>query len=261
MAEAEPQNPDQETASENAAENVGVISILAVGRNSIGRDLRLKADDVIVGIDGAPITYDVDRFDTLLRNYKELPALLTIYRDGKLFEVFAGGPLGCSYKYADEATTTALQEANKDRVMKPKEAYNQFESLRNIRRQIRLYSTRYEPMATILPPFWLLYRRMWEPLGVVMVTYAISLFIQPALFALVYLLISIYFHKAQTSLIRSHSLYHEYYFWMIFAAPSTKEAQELLRSFDAKCNFEFSYVGPPEKLNKNGDAGTADSPA
>jgi hypothetical protein len=48
---------------------------------------------------------------------------------------------------------------------------------------------------------------------------------------------------------------------MIFAAPSTKEAQELLRSFDAKCNFEFSYVGPPEKLKKNGEAGTADSPA
>ena len=257
MAEAEPQNPAPEATPEDA----GIISILAVGRHSLGRDLRLKAEDVIVGIDGAPIAYDVDRFDTFLRNYKELPALLTIYRDGKLFEVFADGPLGCSYKYADEATNASLQEAIKDRVMKPKEAYNQYESLRNIRRQIRLYSTRYEPMATILPPFWLLYRRMWEPLGVVMVTYAISLFIQPALFALVYLLISIYFHKAQTSLIRSHSLYHEYYFWMIFAAPSTKEAQELLRSFDAKCNFEFSYVGPPEKLNKNGDAGTADSPA
>ena len=257
MAEAEPQN----SAPEAAPEDAGIISILSVGRHSLGRDLRLKAEDVIVAIDGEPITYDVDRFDSFLRNYKELPALLTIYRDGKLFEVFVEGPLGCSYKYADEATNAALQEATKDRVIKPKDAYNQFESLRNIRRQIRLYSTRYEPMATILPPFWLLYRRMWEPLGVVLVTYAMSVFIQPALFVLVYLLISTYFHKAQTSLIRSHCLYHEYYFWMMFAATSTKEAQELLRSFDPKCNFEFSYVGPPEKLNKNGDTGAADNPA
>ncbi len=257
MVEADPQNSEQETTSENT----GIISVLAIGRHSIGRDLRLKADDAIVAIDGKPITYDVDRFDDLLQKYKELPALLTIYRDGKLFEVFVEGPLGCTYKYADEATTAALQDAIKDREMKPKEAYRQFESLRNIRRQIRLYSTRYEPIATILPPFWLLYRRMWEPLGVVMVTYAISLFIQPALFALVYILISTYFHKAQISLTRSHSLYHEYYFWMTFATTSTKEAQELLRSFDPKCNFDFSYVGPPEKLNKNGNASAADSPA
>jgi len=142
------------------------------------------------------------------------------------------------------------------REMKPKESYHQYESLRNIRRQVRLFSTRYEPMATIVPVFWLLHRRMWEPLGVVLITYAISLFIQPALFILVYLLISVYFHKAQTSLIRSHCLYHEYYFWMIFAATSTKEAQEMLRSFDGKCNFDFSHVGPPEKLNRSVEADT-----
>lgn len=84
MAEAEPQN----SAPEAAPEDAGIISILSVGRHSLGRDLRLKAEDVIVAIDGEPITYDVDRFDSFLRNYKELPALLTIYRDGKLFEVF-----------------------------------------------------------------------------------------------------------------------------------------------------------------------------
>lgn len=254
MADAEPQTPDAEAAAENA----GLISLLAIGRHSLGRDLRLKANDVIAAIDGQPITYDVDRFDSFLRHYKEMPALLTIFRDGKLFEVFAEGPLGCSYKYADESVAAALELAMQGREMKPKDAYHQHESLRNIRRQVRVFSTRYEPMATIAPVFWLLHRRMWEPLGVVLITYAISLFIQPALFALVYLLISVYFHKAQASLIRSHCLYHEYYFWMIFAATSTKEAQETLRSFDGKCNFDFSHVGPPEKVNRSVEA---DNPA
>ena len=254
MADAEPQT----LSAEDAAENAGLISILAVGRHSLGRDLRLKANDVIAAIDGQPITYDIDKFDSFLRQHDDLPALLTIYRDGKLFEVFAEGPLGCSYKYADESVSAELNLAMQGREMKPKDSYSQYESLRNIRRQVRLFSTRYEPMATIVPIFWLLHRRMWEPLGVVLITYAISLFIQPALFALVYLLISVYFHKAQTSLVRSHCLYHEYYFWMIFAATSTKEAQEVLRSFDGKCNFDFSHVGPPEKLNRSVEA---DNPA
>ena len=252
MADAEPQIPN----AEEVAENAGLISILAIGRHSLGRDLRLKANDVIAAIDGEPITYDVDRFDSFLRQHDAMPALLTIFRDGKLFEVFAEGPLGCSYKYADESVAAELSLAMQGREMKPKDSYNQYESLRNIRRQVRLFSTRYEPMATIVPVFWLLHRRMWEPLGVVLITYAISLFIQPALFILVYLLISVYFHKAQTSLIRSHCLYHEYYFWMIFAATSSKEAQQMLRSFDGKCNFDFSHVGPPEKLNRSVEADT-----
>ena len=163
MAEAAPEIHDAQEIGENA----GLISISAIGRHSLGRDLRLKAEDVITAIDGEPITYDVDKFDSLLRDYKDLPALLTIFRDGKLLDVFANGPLGCSYKYADEPTIMAVNSAMQDRENKPKDSYYQYEALRNIHREVRLYSTRYEPMATILPAFWLLYRRMWEPLGVV----------------------------------------------------------------------------------------------
>jgi hypothetical protein len=260
MADAAPQTPN----TREMAENAGLISILAIGRHSLGRDLRLKAEDVITAIDGEPITYDVDKFDNLLRDYKDLPALLTIFRDGKLFDVFVNGSLGCSYKYADEPTIMAVNSAMQGREKKPKDSYYQYEALRNIHREVRLYSTQYEPMATMLPAFWLLYRRMWEPLGVVVITYAMALFIQPALFVLVYLLLSVYFHKAQTDMIRSHCLYHEYYFWMIFAASSTKEAQQMLRVFDPKCQFEFSHVGPPEKTDSKAAANSpaqTDSPA
>ena len=57
---------------------------------------------------------------------------------------------------------------------------------------------------------------------------------------------------------------------MIFAASSTKEAQQLLRVFDSKCQFEFSHVGPPEKTDSKAPANSpaqtdnpaqADSPA
>ncbi len=105
----------------DAAENAGLISILS-NRSAfvLGGDLRLKANDVIAAIDGEPITYDVDRFDSFLRQHKDLPVLLTIFRDDKLFEVFTDGPLGCSYKYADENVAAALSLAMQGREIKEK---------------------------------------------------------------------------------------------------------------------------------------------
>src|SRR5210317_1537566 len=121
MAEAAPEAAPEAANAQDMAENAGLISILAIGRHSSGRDLRLKAEDVITAIDGEPITYDVDKFDNFLRDYQDLPALLTIFRDGKLFDVFVNGPLGCSYKYADEAKVTAVNLAMQCREKKPKD--------------------------------------------------------------------------------------------------------------------------------------------
>jgi len=234
----------------------GFIAIESVGRRSLGRDLRLKAKDVIVAMGGAPLDCDVDRFDVLLKEYPELPCLLTIYRDGKLFEVYASGPLGCTYIYAGEEEVAEIRTKLPKHQAEPNKKFVQYEALRNIRREVVVYSTAYSPMATMFPPFWLLYHRMWEPLGVVMATYAVSALVQPVLFALIYVLISIYMHRAHIQLLRSYSLFTEHYFWMVFAARSTKEAQQLLRSYDPKCSFQFSYVGKPA----GADNKTADSP-
>ena len=62
----------------------------------------------------------------------------------------------------------------------------------------------------------------------------------------VYLLLSIYFHKAQTTMLRSYALYLDYNFWFIFAERSTQKAQERLRQFDEKCQFAFSHVPEPD---------------
>jgi len=44
---------------------------------------------------------------------------------------------------------------------------------------------------------------------------------------------------------RSYGLYLDYSLWFVFAERSTKHAQEMLRRFDKKCRFEFSYVAEP----------------
>ena len=69
--------------------------------------------------------------------------------------------------------------------------------------------------------------------------------IHPAVLMLVYVMLSIYFHKAQTIMMRSYSLSLDYHFWFVFAERSTQKAQERLRRFDQKCRFAFSYVPEP----------------
>jgi len=114
-----------------------------------------------------------------------------------------------------------------------------------MRRRVRLFRTDYSPYATIAPVFWLLYHNMWAPLVVVLVTYTVSALINPILLMLIYVLLSIYFHKAQTILMRSYGVYLDYNCWFVFAERSTRKAQERLRRFDEKCRFSFSYVPEP----------------
>ena len=221
------------------------IALETVGRLSYGRELRLKPGDVIVALDGNPITWDIDKFDESIKSYAEMPALLTIFRSGEFFEIFITEPLECIYKYASDEEVEAIVEKRPEHEMGPKENYVVFEALRDMRRRVRLFRTDYSPYATIAPLFWLIYHRMWAPLGVVLITYAVSALIHPLLLMLVYVLLSIYFHRAQNNLMRSYSLYLDYNFWFVFAERSTQKAQECLRRFDQKCRFDYSYVPEP----------------
>lgn len=224
----------------------GYLALLNVGRYSIGRDLRLREDDAIVFIDGETYNGDPSKFDDFLKNFENLPALLTVDRNGSIFEVFANGGLGCSYKFTNTERSDAIDEQLKEYEKRDKSGYNQYEALRNIRRDVKLNNTSYNPSATIFPIFWLISNRMWEPLLLVISTLAVSLLIHFSLFFLVYALFSLYFHKAQADIFRSYCLYQEYYFWMVFTASSEREAQKILRSFDKKCSFKYSHVGPPK---------------
>ena len=245
MAEnSTPDTPD--TTQDSADRGPAFIAIEAVGRLSHGRDLRLKAGDVFVAVDGNPIPWDIDRFDQTLAAYDDLPALFTIFRKGEFFEVFIDQPVGCGYRYASDEDVAQILEKQPEHDIGPKDTYFPFEALRDMRRRVRLYRTDYSPYATVAPLFWLLYHRIWAPLGVVLATYAVSAMINLALFGLVYLLLCVYFHKAQTALMRGYSLYLEHFFWFIFAERSTREAQERLRRFDGKCRFAFSHVPEPK---------------
>ena len=100
----EPEEPnDQQSVSNNSedidsAEEQIVQSFLQLkehGQSSRTRALRLKENDVIVAIDVEPYHESIDNMVDLLSSGEEDDTwLLTIWRNGKFFEIFTRGPLG-----------------------------------------------------------------------------------------------------------------------------------------------------------------------
>ena len=242
---------DAETAeaANQSAATPQFIKIKSLQRISHGRDLRLRDDDIIIAIDGALNTNDIDAFRALGAKAEllEEKLLLTICRGEAVYEVFADGRLGADYEYADAEASSAAAALFAKHHIGPKDHYRTYEALRDIHRHVVLYDTGYSAIATIAPPVWLLQHRAWEPMAAVIAAYATSLVVHWGVFAATVLLMAIYFHRIQFRLIRNYSLFTEHYFWHVFAARTSAEAQLVCRQIDPKCQFDFSYVGPPEQ--------------
>ena len=246
----------EEQTEQQPSTTPSLIKLAGIGRRSLARDLKLRADDVIVAINGAQTELDMDQFELMMKSGAEEEILLTIYRNGAFFEVLANGSLGSNLEFARPELVEEIMAKLPQHQILERDDYRQFEALRNINRHVCLVDTEYSVLAVSLPALWLLHQRMWAPLGVVCATYGVSYAVHPTLFMLVYVLMSVYFHKAHIQLIRGYFLYTEHYFWMKIAATSDKHAQEICRRFDARCSFDFSHVGAPEKQANSSAAQT-----
>ena len=251
QAFAQPAGAEAGTPAKHSGTNF--IRLSSVSRVSQGRDLKLRVDDVIVAINGAELSLDIEQFDLLMKSTTEEDTLISLYRNGQFFEVLACGSLGCSYEYARPEVAAEITAALPQHEIKEIGQYRQFEAMRNISRGVCLVDTRYSVLAVSLPPFWLMHNRMWAPLGAIIATYGVSFAVHPVFFMLIYMLVSVYFHKAHVQMLRAYFLFTEHFFWMKFAATSDEHAQQICRRFDPRCSFSFSYVGEPEK-NGNGSS-------
>ena len=231
------------------------------GQSSRTKALRLKENDVIVAIDGNSYHDSVDKMVDLLSSGEEGDLwLLTIWRNGKFFEVFTRGPLGGIFEFTRPDESQMIFELFQKREMGEKEEYRIFEALRDINRVVDVYDTTHSQVAVILPPVWLLQQKMWEPLLAILCVYLITFSVNIFLFILAVILIALYLRKGQVTLRRSYGMFQDRNAWAILAARSDKEAQEMCRGLDEKVNFINAQVKPyknevakPKKINKSGN--------
>jgi len=253
----EPEEPnDQQTVSNNSqdidsAEEQIVQSFLQLkehGQSSRTRALRLKENDVIVAIDGEPYHESIDNMVDLLSSGEEDDTwLLTIWRNGKFFEIFTRGPLGGVFDFTRPEESQMIMELFQKRKMGEKNEYRIFEALRDINRVVDVYDTTHSQTAVILPPIWLLQQKMWEPLLAILCVYLITFSVNIFLFILAVILLGLYFRKGQVTLRRSYGMFQDRQVWAILAARSNLEAQEMCRNLDEKVNFLSPLVKPYKK--------------
>mgnify|MGYP001410645460 FL=1 len=250
---------EEGTSEENVLQTF--LKLKEHGQSSRTKALRLKENDVIVAIDGNSYHDSVDKMVDLLSSGEEGDLwLLTIWRNGKFFEVFTRGPLGGIFEFTRPDESQMIFELFQKREMGEKEEYRIFEALIDVKRVVDVYDTTHSQVAVILPPVWLLQQKMWEPLLAILCVYLITFSVNIFLFILAVILIALYLRKGQVTLRRSYGMFQDRNVWAILAARSDKEAQEMCRGLDEQVNFINAQVKPykkevtkPKKINKSGN--------
>lgn len=246
-AEVQPQiDVDSGTVDTTGAAATTYLKIKELRTISRARSLRLQPEDIIVAVDGDPFHKDIESFlDIMFECDPENGKVLTIWRDGILFNVIARGPLGCVLEHAKSDVSEKATEDFKTYMVDPIETYATFEVLRDIFRNCIVLDTRLSPMVTIFPPVWLIQSRLWEVLIATLLIYGSTLAVHWLLFVIAYVLLSIYFRKAHLVLRRSFAMMRGRHIWLVVAEKSELETQRLCRRMDPKCIFIPDLVGPP----------------
>ena len=256
----EKSNELNESSSEEAQLQT-FLKLKEHGQSSRTKALRLKENDVIVAVDGSSYHESIDKLVDLLSSGEEDDMwLLTVWRNGKFFEIFTRGPLGGIFEFTRPEESQMIMELFQKREMGQKEEYRIFEALRDVKRVVDVYDTTHTQLAVILPPVWLVQQKMWEPLLAILCVYLITFSVNIYLFILAVVLVGLYLRKGQVTLRRSYGLFQDRQVWAIVAARSDKEAQEMCRNLDEKVNFINAVVKPykkevpkPRKRNKSGN--------
>ena len=246
------QNSDAEYSnnSDESTENLiqSFLKLKEHGQSSRTKALRLKENDVIVAIDGIGYHETIDTMVDMLSSGDDNDLwLLTIWRDGKFFEVFTRGPLGGIFEMTRPDESQMISDLFEKREVGEKGQYKIYEALRDVKRVVDVYDTSHNQIAVILPPIWLFSQKMWEPLLAIICVYLITFSVNIYLFVLAVILVAMYFRKGQVTLRRSYGMFQDRQVWAIIAARSDLEAQQMCRNIDEKVNFINSLVKPFKK--------------
>ncbi len=251
--QTENQDGSASTTDERISDEIGerFICIKQVRPVSRAKTLRLKIGDVIVGVDGKPFNGSIeDLLDIFDEIDEQEGGLLTIWREGHSFNLIVFGPLGCVFELTQDDTTKNIHKALPTIDMGNINELVTFELLKNINGECNIYDTRVSQLGIYLPPAWLFQQRLWEPLIATLAIYSATLSVHWVLFIISYILLGLYFRKAQLVLLRSFSLNKGKQIWMIIAARTMVDAQKIARSFDQNIIFTPDLIGPPLVLEK-----------
>ena len=195
---------------------------------------KLKEADILVAIDGklyedGPANL---REMFLSKQGEEAKWLLTLWRDGQVFDILITMPIESKFGLATEEETSWAKEEFQKHVYGEFKSYQNYEIYRDSHNICDVLSLEKDPMAGFFPALWLLKYRLFPPLGVVLVSYGLTFFINVYLFLITYIILSRFIHVSQENILRSFTLFSGKKHYMTIAGTNEKDVGVIVKNID-----------------------------
>ena len=195
---------------------------------------KLKEADILVAIDGklyedGPVKL---REMFLSKQGEEAKWLLTLWRDGQVFDILITMPIESKFGLATEEETSWAKEEFQKHVYGEFKSYQNYEIYKDSHDICDVLSLEKDPMAGFFPALWLLKYRLFPPLGVVLISYGLTFFINVYLFLITYIILSRFIHVSQENILRSFTLFSGKKHYMTVAGTNEKDVGVIVKNID-----------------------------
>lgn len=195
---------------------------------------KLKEADILVAIDGklyedGPVKL---REMFLSKQGEEAKWLLTLWRDGQVFDILITMPIESKFGLATEEETSWAKEEFQKHVYGEFKSYQNYEIYKDSHNICDVLSLEKDPMAGFFPALWMLKYRLFPPLGVVLISYGLTFFINVYLFLITYIILSRFIHVSQENILRSFTLFSGKKHYMTIAGTNEKDVGVIVKNID-----------------------------
>ena len=220
------------------------LKIANVRAFSNAYNLRLKVDDIIVGLNGEYFNSTYEELKKILDEDDD-EKNLTIFREGTYFNIITKSSLGVTCEEIEENHIKDFSNTDINNIFKKERSYKQFEVYKNIKRNGFILDLELSILASMTPPLWMLYHRMWLHLFFTIIFLTIMLLVSPWLFCISWVLKSWYYGLNQINVLRNYYNLKDYRLFLVLSCLNEEEAQIISRKLDPKIDFDYSYLEPP----------------
>ena len=207
-------------------------------------NLRVKEDDIILAFNGEYFNSSYEDLKKALDEDEE-EKIITIFREGTCFNITTKSSLGVTCEEIDENHIKDFSNIDIKNFFKKDKLYKQFEVYKNSRKNGFIIDLELSILASIAPPLWMLYHRLWMNLFFTIIFLVIMFLVSPWLFSISWVLKSWYYGINQINVLRNYYNYKDYRLFLVLTCLDEEEAQTISRELDPKIDFDFSYLDPP----------------
>lgn len=215
---------------------------------------KLKEADILVAVDGEIYRDGPTKLKELFtrQNGQQSKWLLSLWRDGQIFDILITNPIESRFGLATEQETEwAIEEYNKH-VYGDFDSYQNYEIYKDGNGVCDVLSMDKDLLAGLFPALWLLKYRLYPPLGAVLISYGVSYSINLLLFVITYIVLSRFIYVSQNNIMRSFSLFASKKHYMTIAGTNERDVSVIVKNIDPnnKIRFERHAVKKPQVIHK-----------